>query len=124
MAEWLDTYFAVFNQHIDGAQAKTREIMGREFPALLHRVDEIDREGKGIMAIFGHAPEAATLLYAGLIAAHVNGRVAREYDALRAVAEAARTWDDRWYRGDLSRFSADLKTALDRLDAARGAGGG
>ncbi|GAG91020.1 unnamed protein product, partial [marine sediment metagenome] len=70
----MDVKFSVFNQHINNAEQRTREIMRGIAPKYLMRVDDIKRKGNGIMAIFEYSPsdEPATMMYASMVAAFVN----------------------------------------------------
>lgn len=64
--------WAVFNNHINAADAKARALMRAIAPVDLARVEELEQEGGGIMHIFNVPKEPATVMYALLVTAYVN----------------------------------------------------
>lgn len=67
-----DYYFSVFNQHINGAEDRAKELMALICPNYLKRVEEIEESHNGIMGIFNQEPEPATIAYASIVTAIVN----------------------------------------------------
>lgn len=65
---------SVFNGHINNANKRAREIMKGIAPDFLKRINQIERKGGGIMAIFDYNPgdEPATMMFASMVAAFVN----------------------------------------------------
>jgi len=72
----MDIYFAVFNGYINDADRRARQVMSKECPSFLARVEKIERDGRGIMAIFEHKyrfpPDRAVKRYAELVQEFVN----------------------------------------------------
>lgn len=65
--------FAVFNGHVNNAFDRTRAALEEYAPKWMDRVDELDKEGDGIMHIFNVEIEPATAAYAAVVAFIVNG---------------------------------------------------
>ena len=83
MAEKMNTIFAVFNGHVNEADRLAREVMRKRCPVWLERVEMIEREGGGIMAIFSNIHTFPirpwTRRYADLVTQFVNeNRIDRE----------------------------------------------
>jgi hypothetical protein len=69
----MDVRFAVFNGHVNNAFERTRTALEECAPKWMARVDELDKEGDGIMHIFNVEIEPATAAYAAVVAFIVNG---------------------------------------------------
>ena len=70
--EVLTLGFAVFNGHVNNANLRARALMSVIAPRFLEEVEQIEREGNGIMAIFNQPDTSATVMYASLVTAFVN----------------------------------------------------
>ena len=70
--EILDGYLSVFNNHVNNADQKARAVMRQLCPAFLEQVEDIEKEGNGIMAIFQQSPSAATAYYVAMVQYFVN----------------------------------------------------
>lgn len=62
---------AVFNGHVNEANDRARCLMEIVCPNLLNEVEEMEKTGNGIMAIFNSKPTTATMVYAMLVNAFV-----------------------------------------------------
>ncbi len=69
--ELLNAGFSVFNNHVNNADVLARRIMKETCPDFLERIEELEKEGGGIMHIFNCYPEPATSVYVGMIMAFV-----------------------------------------------------
>ena len=71
--ERMDVFLSVFNGHINDADRRARRAMAASSPDWLAEIERIEREGKGIMAIFSDGPPTvATVRYASLVEGFVN----------------------------------------------------
>jgi hypothetical protein len=70
--EYLAPNWAVFNGHINQADARAREALGHMNPKWLKRIEKLERDGNGIMVIFHKRHEPATAAYIALVTAFVN----------------------------------------------------
>lgn len=70
--EKMSPGFALFNQHVNNAATRARAIMEENFPKWLAEVDEMEKEGNGIMYILQRGPTPATAAYIALVTAFVN----------------------------------------------------
>ena len=68
----LTPSFAVFNGHVNDASKKARAILACIAPDKLKRIEELEKEGGGIMHIFNVKPEEATTAFVWLVTALVN----------------------------------------------------
>lgn len=68
----MTPYFAVFNNHINNADERAREVMKAFYSNDLKELVKIEKKGKGIMIIFQEEPSLSTFLYTGLVTAFVN----------------------------------------------------
>ena len=70
MAEKMDAYFAVFNNHVNNAHDRAMAVLDVESP---DAAEEIRRwKSTGIMAIFQQDPTPATKRYVELVTEYVN----------------------------------------------------
>ncbi len=74
LSKMMDIKFSVFNGHINNANKRTKKIMKEIAPDMLKRINQIERKGGGIMAIFDYNPsdEPAIMMFASMVAAFVN----------------------------------------------------
>lgn len=72
MTSRMSSTFAVFNNHVNNADKRARDLMRRACPDLLKEVETIEREEGGIMGIFSRQITTATELYADLVTGYVN----------------------------------------------------
>ena len=56
MANYLDPYFAVFNNHTNNANERARKALTKMQPEWGERIEELEKEGNGIMYIFKIPP--------------------------------------------------------------------
>lgn len=68
--ERMSPNFAVFNNHVNGAGDRARELIREFAPTLADEIDAIDE--KGIMGVFDKEPTQATSAYVWLVTAFVN----------------------------------------------------
>ena len=71
-SEYLSTGFAVFNNHINDADRKAREALGRMMPEWLKKVEMVERQEGGIMAVMEHPSSPACVAYVTLVTYLVN----------------------------------------------------
>jgi hypothetical protein len=73
MTNLLTPNFAVFNGHINDADARARRVLREQgMGQWLSEVETIEHTNGGIMAIFNREPTAATAAYVALVTAFVN----------------------------------------------------
>lgn len=70
--EPMDDFTAVFNNHVNNADKRAREIMKKKCPGWLKRVRDREKSGGGIMAIFKTPKHRAFARYAALVQHFVN----------------------------------------------------
>ena len=63
---------SVFNGHINDADKRARQVMKDYFPEQLKVVEEVEKKGGGIMAIFQQEPLLETMAYVVLVTAFAN----------------------------------------------------
>jgi hypothetical protein len=63
----------VFNGHVNDADTRARLFMSVVCPELLEKVEKIEKDGNGIMAIFDKKPNDAIMTYVMLVNAFVLG---------------------------------------------------
>ena len=70
--EPMDPHFSVFNLHVNNAGDRARALMGQHFKKQLEEVEQIEKDGGGIMAIFENPPTPATSVFVALVTTFVN----------------------------------------------------
>ena len=76
MKDPMGLQFSVFNGHVNDADSRARSLMGKIAPESLKRVEEIEQERAGIMGIFEVPVDNDLMMYAAIVAAYVNEKVA------------------------------------------------
>lgn len=70
--ERLSLSLALFNNHVNNADRRARDLMRKLMPVWLEEVERVEKKGNGIMYVFMAGYTPATAAYAALVTAFVN----------------------------------------------------